>query len=395
MEGQLAVVIVGKSVRRLVAVTLTVPLVLVGCQQPSPAPTVDPRTQRALPLASLSYSVTRESDAIVIRSGTSEVVVETDLGDTVGSPVVPLPNQRFAVVGEGKLAALGADGLGSVVPLDKVCGDLTPAGERILLMCAGSELRGSEFQVRVFDSALRETDRLDLTRVHERVGEKATDGNESPPAILAAGAEAIWIVYVDRKGWGRGGSRMIAKHDYAGRVLSTLHVDGVIYETALSPDGRYLAMFAGGSSGAMDTVSNLRVVDLGLMTVLNAAPDTPGAAMRDSRSTEDVYFTGAELRWVDSETLIATGSTEHHADTGADRPRRWWERHFDVRQVGLTDRSIPEPTTEGETGWVGPGCDGTVETVDGGLRLRHGDESRLLASAQLLYGAPKPKECAP
>lgn len=393
----------------LAAVIIALLVLLAGCQQSVPPPAVDTQNQRALAPATLPYSISKESGALVVRRGAAEVVVEADLGDSDWQQIVPLPDERFAVLAGRKLGAFDADGMGPIVPLDADCGSLTPAGQRILLLCPGSDVQGSEFRIRIFDLALHEVDSLDLNRVHERTGAGMLVGNEGAPDLVAVGADAMWIGYPDRNGWGRGGSRLVAKHDYQGRVLATLHVDGAIYDKAQSPDGRYLAMFAGGSSGAMDTVANLRVIDLGLMTVLNTAPDTPAAAMSDSRSDDDVYFTGSYftgngLRWIDEHVVVATGSTEHHADIGTDRPQLWWERRFDVGAVGVTDRPIPEPPDDSEQGWVGPGCDDIIETVDrdnggvptrDGLRLRQGDQTRMLTTASLLYAAPKPKECRP
>lgn len=392
------------QLRGRVASILALLVLLAGCQQPAPEALVDPRNQRASAPATLPYSITRESDALVVRRGGSGLPIEADLDVPDAHNVVPVPGDRFAVLAGRKLAVLDSQGAGPIVAVDPDCGSLTNVGERLLMICPGSDIQGSEFRVGIFDLALNEVDRLELNRVHERAGVKPRDGNDGPPTLLAAGPEVMWIAYTDRKGWGRWGSRLIAKHDYQGRVLATLRLDGVIYDSTQSPDGRYLAMFAGGSSGAYDTLGNLRVIDLGSMTTLNTAPDAPAAAMRDSQALDDIYFTGSELHWIDSEHLIAVGATEHHAKMGTDRPRLWWERRFDVGGLGVTDRAIPEPAADGEQGWLGPGCDDVIEPVSrdsggvlmqDGLRIRQGDQSRTLTDAWLLYGAPKPKECGP
>lgn len=385
----------GGQLRRRVGSGLALLVLLAGCQQPAPESLVDPRNQRATAPATLPYSITSESDALMVRRGASALPIEADLDVPAAHQIVPVPGERFAVLTDGKLAVLDSQGAGPIVAIDPGCDSPTNAGERILVICPGSDIQGSEFRVGIFDLALNEVDRLELNRVHERAGVKPLDSNEGPPSVLAAGPEVVWIAYSDRKGWGRGGSRLIAKHDYRGRVLATLRVDGVIYGAAQSPDGRYLAMFAGGSNGAMDTVANLRVIDLGSMTTLNTAPDAPAAAMRDSHAPDDIYFTGSELHWIDSEHLIAIGGTEHHAQLGTDRPRLWWERRFDVGGLGVTDRAIPEPNGDGEQGWLGPGCDDVIEPDTDGLRIRQGDQSRTLPDAQLLYAAPKPQECGP
>jgi len=352
-------------------------LALAACQTQAPATLTDFGSPE--PPAALSYNVTLQSGAVVLRTQADGRTVEAAL-DTDGStmPVVGLPGDRFALLTATQLAVVDAHAT-TLTTAAEGCLDVTASRTQLLVLCPGSKLGGSSLRVRLFDFDLDPAGEIDLRLVGERAGVSSVRWDAGDPTFVAAGDKALWIAYPGIKSGARGGTRLIVQHDLTGRAVASAPIDGVLFDQVLSPDGRYLATSAGGSSGACHTVSNLRVVDLVEMTLLNTAPDTPAEALADSTAEGDVYFTSSQLRWTGPGSLVAYGTTAHHSGNCDEHPRTW-QRSFDVSKAGVTDRETPAPES-GVLGWLGPDCDDVIASSSADLRV--------------LKGVPLPERCQP
>ncbi len=366
-------------------------VLLAGCQSQSSGTAVkDAGGQRAFN-ASLPFSVTWESEQLVIRGSGTPIEVEADLGDIpVGGPdVTPVDPETFVATTDTHLTLVKKNGSAKTIPL--LATTVTSTGDRILVGSDGDQLGDDDLDIRVFDKSLKEQDHFTIHKLQER--EAVTPANLLPEGIrlISAGKNAFWVGYRDAQGYYRGGSWMLAKHDFSGRRLGTVRLDGLVYQHATSPDGRYLALFAGGSGGACFTYASLRVVDLEQMTLLNTAPDVPPAAQTTAGSAPP-YFSGRSLRWVDESTLLAdgiVGGSMGDCDQGLGA----WRRTF---TVGQTPAVVDEPLDEAirdERGWIGPNCGDVIAPQDGALVITQNDQSTVVPDARLIYRATIPENC--
>ncbi|MGH3988585.1 MAG: cupin domain-containing protein, partial [Pseudonocardiaceae bacterium] len=94
--------------------------------------------------------------------------------------------------------------------------------------------------------------------------------NTESPVTLAADPDSVTVGYLSRNGGNRRGPSIIAQYDHDGRLLRNVTVDGLVGRSAVSPNGRHLALEVSGSGGACVTVSRPVVVDLESLRVLLA-----------------------------------------------------------------------------------------------------------------------------
>lgn len=383
--------------RATVAFLVAICLAITGCREGSDGVKGDPSNQTAVP-ASAAFTVTQELGAPTIRRGPTAVTVEIDLGPNPGSiSATALPDGRVALQSSTRLAVVDAEGNGPSIPFPIDCYSVAGAAQHLIALCSSEVGSGLRFEIRILNSDLTGMRRLELSQVHEHSDPVYS---QSPAKLLAVGPDAFWASYPDRGGYHRGGTQLLVKYDLEGRTLGSVRLDGLVLDSEVSPDGRFLAMLAGASEGNCNTMKNLRVVDLSGMQLLNTAPDTPAAALAEAHRWGDVWFLGQTLRWTSPDTVEAAGSTAHHGDGGCAVGERYWTRTFNVTAPGITDREIP-PTTRPVVGWIGPACaDAVVVLTDPGettptLELHRDGRNYRLRDAHLLVGAPAPQECGP
>ena len=344
---------------------------------------------------SLPFSVTWESERLVIRDGDEVLVVDADIGEVETGWHVeakPLTRDSFAFATSTHLSVVSRDGSVKSIPL--ATNSVVAAGDRILVGLESVQPGSDYLEIGVFDSSLRERDRFEIRKLQER--ETSTPANLLPDSIMlvAGGKDAFWVGYRTAVGVNRGGPWWLVKHDYGGEILASVQLDGLAYESVLSPDGRYLAVFACGSSGACYTVRNLRVVDLDRMTLLETAPDVPAQSLARSADAQAPHFNGRVLRWVDERTLIAEGIAADGRTGDCDQGLGAWRRTFSVDEPGLIDEPLDESLRDSRA-WIGPGCDDVItSTSDGsGLIITKNGQTTSLPKASLAYGAAIPDTC--
>ncbi|MDI9627146.1 MAG: hypothetical protein QM286_01140, partial [Acidobacteriota bacterium] len=345
---------------------------------------------------SLPFSVTWESERLVIREGLEVLEVDTDIGEVESGWQVlakPLTHDSFVVGTTTQLSVVSRDGSVKSIPFAGA-GDVVPAGDRILVSLKSAQPGHDYLEIVVFDTSLRERDRVEIRKLQER--ETRTPANLIPEGIslVAAGKDAFWAGYRAADGVLRGGPWWLVKHDYDGEILASVQLDGRVYESVLSPDGRYLAMFAGGSGGACHTTRNLRVLDLDQMTLIDTAPDVPPQALTRSAQAQTTYFSGRVLRWVDEQTLIAEGVAADSRTGDCEQGLGAWRRTLNVNEPGLLDEPLIESLRD-ETAWIGPDCDDVITIAPdwSGLIISQGGDTAVVPKARLVYRAAIPPSC--
>lgn len=362
--------IIKKIVRVVAAAACGV--LIAACQGQRVTQVTDSCTQVAETIKA-EFTVARSNRQIEVLTRDGAKPSEVQSAESVEAAAIAI--DRVALLGSGRLGIIDSAGRGTSIAVPD-CFALAPAGSRIRALCGAPEAR--DLTVRVFDNTLTEVSRTAFMKQHQRSNAAEVLQGEAAPGLVAAGVDAFWLESADRHGFMRSGARLIAKYDYGGNLLSSVRVDGVVYHSAVSPDGRYLAMLLGGSGGACDTVANLRVLDLSTMKELNTAPDTPPSANQlDARG--EIYFSGESLFWQSPVKVAALGLTKGAACEPAQF--KYWRRTFDVAATGIADEPIAAADAV-RPFFLGPDCaDVFTPTATSGI--------------QIIYAGAKPERCGP
>jgi hypothetical protein len=105
------------------------------------------------------------------------------------------------------------------------------------------------------------------------------------------------VGYLSRNGGVRRGPSIIAQYSTSDSLVRSISVDGIIGESSVSPDGRYLALGVGGSGGACVTVSDPVVVDLDRLRVQTVDPTVPAQALARADALTEPWFLMTDLVW--------------------------------------------------------------------------------------------------
>jgi hypothetical protein len=245
------------------------------------------------------------------------------------------------------------------------------------------------FDIVTFKRDLKPDRVVPAQRLEERVTTDFPAENTESPVTLAADANRVTVGYLSRGGGVRAGPSVIAQYDFDGNLLGSTMVDGILGESLVSPDGRYLALGVGGSAGACVTISAPAVVDLQSLKVHKIEPEVPGPV--DSGAY--TWFMLTDLSWQQN-MLSATGQAHDPPPSeSCDPDPQEWRRTFDPTTGTVKDATGDDARP---TRWVGPGCDDSIAfTWDGDTLLRHarGAQARLGRYTTLGPGRARPQEC--
>ena len=122
--------------------------------------------------------------------------------------------------------------------------------------------------------------------------------------------------------WGAGWSSVVAQYDYQGNLLAHVSVAGILGRSAVSPDGRLLALGVGGSSGACITISEPVLVDLQSLGMQPVEPKVPAAVIDDSGAFGEPWFLLTDLIWRDRRCWPPARCTSRPPRRPAIRTRR-------------------------------------------------------------------------
>lgn len=222
-------------------------------------------------------------------------------------------------------------------------------------------------------------------RVEERAATTYPAENIQAPVTLAVGSDRIIVAYLSREGSYRRGPSIIAQYAFDGRLLDHIRVDAVLYGSAVSSDGRRLAIGVGGNSGYCHTTSTPIVVDLESLRVSRIAPAMPPATTETGRNP---WFTQVDLVWRDG-NLIATGEVHDPPPMEVcDEQPELWRREFDPAARTVKENGNRRTSA---VRWFGPGCQDVVAVTRDGLV--RGEGQRLGAYTGLVGGQAAPADC--
>ncbi len=254
---------------------------------------------------------------------------------------------------------------------------------------------GEGFDIVLFTHDLTPSRTVPAQRLEERGSTDVPAENTESPITLAADADRVTVGYLSRLGSARRGPSILAQYDYDGRLLDSVFVDGLIGRSAVSPNGRYLALGVDGSGGACITVSEPAVIDLESLNVRMIDPAIPSGVTVDSASLSDPWFMLTDLAWQEG-TLLATGEVHNPAPGETCDPEpQMWQRSFDPATGRLNDYG---DLAARAIRWIGPDCEHLLAVTRqwegaGLVRTTYGPEQRLGSYDRINLGRSMPPEC--
>jgi hypothetical protein len=310
-----------------------------------------------------------------------------------GPLAVPIGDGTAAVMGAGQLAVVGPH----CQPIVKDCQDCAGVAlaDGLIVTSRTNFQPGEGFDLVFFRSDLSLDHSVPARRVPERRTIQFPAENTASPITLAAARDRVTVGYLSKNGGVRAGPSIIAQYSTSGSLLDHVSVDGLIGQSSLSPDGRYLALGVGGSGGACVTSYDLVVVDLEGLRVQTVDPAVPAAAQAGAASLSDPWFLITDLVW-DGPVVRATGEV-HSPPEGesCDRDPGIWTRFYDPATDAVKDAGGENASARR---WIGPDCADVIEAVGGlsdatVLARRGGEESSLGKYSRLSLGRPAPATC--
>lgn len=298
-----------------------------------------------------------------------------------------------AVIGEDRIALVRPHEPAVVADCSDCSGIAASSGR--IVTTRKNFTPGEGFEIVAFSSELAPGRIVAARRLAERANTAYPAENTESPVTLAADPDSVTVGYLSRNGGNRRGPSILAQYDYDGRLLRNVTVDGLVGRSAVSPDGRHLALEVSGSGGACVTVSQPIVVDLESLRVQPLQPEVP-AGVTASDPLIEPWFTLTDLVW-DARELIAIGevNTPTSEENSCDADPGVWQRRFDPATGRLEDSG---GMTVRATRWVGPGC-ADVVSVTGRyedavlVRRAGGAEQQLGHYYEVSLGRPAPADC--
>lgn len=294
---------------------------LAACSSSATVETVEVHAVR--PVAEFVL-VQRDADLVIVAGSSSITVAGVLAADVYVAEAIAVDAEHVALLAGNQLLIVDQAGAVVSAELDSDCSGLVSDGERIAVLCDPSE-RDRIVTVQVFSADAKKVSEMTIQLRQERNSFYTGYSSDFSVYLVAAGPSHFWLEYTDRLGFARGGSRLLARHNWDGTLDSATRLDGAVYDTAISADGRYAAFLVGGSGGACHTDAHLRVVDLAATRQLDTAPDTPSDAWIRGGTADAVYLTGQYLRWR-GDTIHVWGTTADHGIGGCDVELRYWHR---------------------------------------------------------------------
>jgi hypothetical protein len=346
----------------------------------------------------------RASADFIVLSGTSGVALtdgqrlETVPG-VAGFPFIqpgPLAvriGDSAAVMGNGQLAVVGP----GRKPVVTDCQDCAGVGlaDGLIVTSRSNFQPGEGFDLVFFRTDLSHDHSVPVRRIPERRTIQYPAENTDSPVTLAATKDRVTVGYLSKNGGGRAGPSIVAQYSTSGSLIRSVSVDGIIGQSSVSPDGRYLALGVGGSSGACITASELVVVDLDGLRVQTVDPAVPAPVLGDAHSLMAPWFFLTDLVW-DGPTVRATGQafSPPEGETCDPNPTIW-TRFYDPAKGGVKDVLGKDASAQR---WIGPGCADVVEAVgaltDATVVARRGGKELSLGKySRLSLGRPAPATC--
>ncbi|GGM60289.1 hypothetical protein GCM10011608_51670 [Micromonospora sonchi] len=375
-----------RSLRISVALLLATSLLISCSSSDTPVPPVPSTTSAAL---APEFVVAIGADGLAL-AGTDWLArvdgIEPAESDPRGQLVAGIDAARAAVVYADHIAVVQQHRPAIIADCVDCVG--VAVTDRFIVTSRRNFTPGNGFDLVLFEHDLSTSRAVPAQRLEERATTDYPAENDESPITLAADEERITVGYVARDGGYRRGPSIIAQYAFDGRLLASTKIMGLLGRSAVSPDGRRLAVGAGGSSGYCHTHYAPVMIDLGSLRVQPVEPAVPQV---DS-DTADPWFFLTDLQWA-ADKLIATGELHNPPENDICDPEpQIWQR--------TVDPTTGAPVDSGDhraifARWIGPGCD-DVLTVGGNYPdrvLSRGSGERLGRYHRIGLGRPAPAGC--
>ena len=315
-----------------------------------------------------------------------------------GGTAVSLRGGRVALldsVETKKITVVDESGHGPSVDISSGCSSIAAREDGVALLCSEAIPGGYEGKLKIFDKDLELESEIKLQDPAIRVAAVATGfDHDQPPALAAAGADAVWVSYPSNEARSRGGKRLLVKFSMDGKPSRFTPIEGSTLRLMLSPNGRLIALEGYGRCGVPCTLSTLHVIDLESMQQLWSSAYTPPAARR--KMSDSLDFEIAFMKWKNDDNLLVLGHTYFRGDGTegfGDAKNQHWRRSIAPRAQTLSDDLLDSQEGE-EVSWLGPGCNDVIRMQSDQtlVFIRNGTEVRK-SQTWLEVAAELPAEC--
>lgn len=348
---------------------------------------------------SAPFAVTIEDGQATIWPGGSPIKtnIPTPRGGW-GGTAVPLRGGRVALLSfleTRKLTVIDGSGRGPSVDISSGCHSIAARENGVALLCSEAIPGGYEEKLKIFDKDLKLESEIKLQDPAIRVTVVTTSfDHDEPPALVAAGADAVWVSYPSNEARSRGGKRLLVKFSMDGKPSRFTPIEGSTLRPALSPNGRLIALEGYGRCGVPCTLSTLHVIDLESMQQLWSSTYAPPAARQNISDSTD--FEIVMMKWKSDDNLVVFGRT-HFRGIGiegfSDARDQYWRRNVAPHAQSINDELL-EPQEGEEVSWLGPGCNDVIRMQSDQTLVifRNGTEARK-SQAWLEVAVERPTEC--
>ncbi len=335
-----------------VLLVLTVIGVYLLVRPTGPGPAGQPQTGTA------SFVVAFGEDGVALTDGRflEKVAGPFEIAGYAGPRAVLAPGGFAAFLHNNKIV-LGKPGVPPITAACNECAGLAVIGQE--LVTGRNNLQpGNGFDLVFFDLKLTELRTVPAQRLPERVTTDYPQENTESPSVLAASGDRITMSYLARDGGVRRGPSIIAQYSATGQLTRSAKIDGIVRLTSLSPDGHHVALGVGGNSSWCESHSDLVVVSLDNLEVLDIGPALPSFFRGDD---EDAWTILNDLAWQGGNLIATSKLYSPQEGQQCDFAPEPWTRTVNPSTLEVKDAPAPALSVRN----VGPAC-GDVVTIKRG-----------------------------
>jgi len=319
-----------------------------------------------------SFVVAFGDDGIALTDGRwlEKVAGPSQTAGYAGPLAVLVPGGSAAFIQDNKIV-LTKPGATPVTAACNECAGIAVMGQEIV--SSRNNLQpGNGFEIVFFDLKLTELRSVPAQRLPERVTTDYPQENTESPSVLAASGDRITVSYLARDGGVRRGPSIIAQYSATGQLTRSAKIDGIVRLTSLSPDGHHVALGLGGHSSWCESHSDLVVVSLDNLEVLDTGPALPSFFRGDDEKAWSLLH---DLAWQDGNLIATSKLYSPPAGQQCDFEPEAWARTVVLTTLEVKDAPAPALSVRS----VGPAC-GDVVTIKRGNPQEEGEAPTELVS---------------
>ena len=303
---------------------------------------------------------------------------------------IAVSQDAIAYLAAGWAVVVDKDATARAVPCER-CESLGWTGSGLVATHARLE-EGRGFEILSIGTGVSGTNVAVAQREADRFG--LSDGSEEfsvAPEILAANDQTVWLNFMDtRIGNARGGTTVLSAYGLDGTLEGTTRIDGSVYASAVSPDGRFLAVNAGGSGGACVNIGHLEVVELAQMRPRVTGLPLPVEALSEANG-EQPWLDVQHIWWEGQRVHVVSDVKQDY--TSCSEYEQAWEHIVDVETQIVADQRVSVGARGFDAAFAGSRCEDQVVVGAKGVRRDGGAVTLIAASSSVIYSPPIPPGC--